>query len=423
MYSCIACTFSIRCAQKSAHPIATTTTLTSHAPHSHPVADFTLSPDNMTIPSRSAPPVPTTASNPSLSASSSSSSSSASRNSHVFWQQRSPSTETQQQHESFGQSQYSATANATGTRKVAPPRPPLPRLTPSPNQHQLKSQHRQPPSSNIASLTNIFRRMKTNDNRSKDLFTLPPPPAATHPTSIRNPSAAKAHNNYVHASLRGELSSPSTSAPAAVVPGELISFDSPPNSPTPTQASWASSMSFSSDLATTSSAAAAATHNESGFEDDFGSSLRLDPFSPELGGMPVFGSAFSTLVPSNSTQWSSDFLDPLCNGKSLLPPQVTNTGATVPTIIRPTIAKANVFGQDNCVNRNLSKHLNVGTISNVKNSAASTSLRNNSDADRTSVESYAVVLHQFDAIQEGDLNLMVSISRTNVFTDCSLTIL
>lgn len=324
-------------------------------------------------------------------------------------------------------------------------------MTPSISSSRSGSNSSQPTNQpkNIAALTTIFRRMKTNDNRSKDLFTLPPPPKAS----------ASGHSNKHHhhqqpsaysSTSAGPLQSPaqrSLNEPAVTV--ELISFDSPPQSPTPTHrstSSWASSLSFSSDQATTSSSGATAatnqnfinhgslfggvgtpsstattttTHSESGFEDDFGLQAAFDPFSPDVTQMPAYGfpsaaAAYgsTTAAPttaaakSNSTFWSdADFLDPLCNGPTLVQPEAP---LAMPTIIRPVAAKS-TMGQ--------ARANAMAAPSTQTHQAARSDSRQQRSTNRKPGQqlqpqpSYAIVLYQFDALQEGDLNLMVSIRR------------
>ncbi|XP_017039996.1 protein YSC84 [Drosophila ficusphila] len=126
---------------------------------------------------------------------------------------------------------------------------------------------------------------------------------------------------------------------------QLISFDSPPSSPTFTQKSNSDCVSvdsFSSDSNFSSPNNGSVSQPESGFEDDYHRSRPStqspqDPWeavdSTGLGGVDCFGSA-----PVRQTYQlqarSSD--NPLCNGKSLLPP---TQSLTMPTIIKPKISQ------------------------------------------------------------------------------------
>lgn len=164
------------------------------------------------------------------------------------------------------------------------------------------------------------------------------------------------------------------------------------------------------------------THSESGFEDDFGSQATFDPFSPEMGVMPAFGPAttvFGASAPAassntnnnsklNSSFWTSDFLDPLCNGKSLLPPEPV---ITMPTIIRPMM-KANTNNASSALPRSGTNHRTVASaaVASVQVKPEKTRKKAVTNSVNMIRYSYAVVLYQFDALQEGDLNLIVSIS-------------
>lgn len=212
-------------------------------------------------------------------------------------------------------------------RKTPPPRPPPPKLAPI-----SKS------SSNV--FANLFGKSKGNSGNSARTsnysstqpFSLPPPPGA---------KSSQQHNPH-HAW-------PQTQEPLV----QLISFDSPPNSPTPSAKpmNHKSAPNYTIDLLSSDPppfefvghSASAPTKSQSGFEDSFTSSSfsggwdTSDPFSPLPTTMPTFE---SSRQPTQSARAiPSDFLDPLCNGKSLLPPQPV---ISMPTIIKPLKPPPNV---------------------------------------------------------------------------------
>lgn len=277
------------------------------------------------------------------------------------------------------------------SKKPPPPRPPPPKLTAAPTAPLKKPG--QPQSINI--LSNLFghKRASTGSagsanksngagiahQKSGAVKLLPPPPptgtskglgktaaTANHPRSFDSGSSSH------YGSLYGSIASNST--PASVASGanadmQLISFDSPPSSPTFTQKSCSDCISvdsFSSDSNYSSPNNGNMSQAESGFEDDFvacannnrgqrpGSGVPwggdpLDPFdagsisgrsgaapSPVIyGTIPMAPSSSSSAqirAPLlNSKLQQSDFIDPLCNGQSALP--------KVPIMAMPTIIK------------------------------------------------------------------------------------
>ncbi|EDW68137.2 uncharacterized protein l(3)05822 [Drosophila virilis] len=132
---------------------------------------------------------------------------------------------------------------------------------------------------------------------------------------------------------------------------QLISFDSPPSSPTFTQKSNSDCVSvdsFSSDSNFSSPNNGSVSQPESGFEDDYHARSRPATQSPLVDpweavdnsiysgvGVDSFGAApVRQMQPQLTAQRSSD--NPLCNGKSLLPP---TQSLTMPTIIKPKISQ------------------------------------------------------------------------------------
>lgn len=230
------------------------------------------------------------------------------------------------------------------TKKAPPPRPPPPKVVPAlkkPGQAQ-----------SINILSNLFGQKRGSSQK---------PPVSQKPVLMKLPPPPK-------------LPPPNQSATsAAAATSELISFDSPPSSPTFTQKSCSDCISvdsFSSDSNYSSPNNGNMSQAESGFEDDFvvtehgrrskvttpsatistSSSSRdlwdlSDPFGMPTNGTtttssnstiyaPV-GSATIRVPTVNSKLYEPDFVDPLCNGKTVAP--------KVQTIAKPTIIKSAAF--------------------------------------------------------------------------------
>ncbi|KAH8315141.1 uncharacterized protein l(3)05822 [Drosophila kikkawai] len=151
-------------------------------------------------------------------------------------------------------------------------------------------------------------------------------------------TTASSHSSSAHYSSQQTIG-------ASVSEGQLISFDSPPSSPTFTQKSNSDCVSvdsFSSDSNFSSPNNGSVSQPESGFEDDYHRSRPstqspLDPWeavdSAGHGAVDSFGSAPVRQTYQLQSR-SSD--NPLCNGKSLLPP---TQSLTMPTIIKPKISQ------------------------------------------------------------------------------------
>lgn len=301
----------------------------------------------MTIPSRPAPPPPQTASNKTTRYSPA-----------TNWDD----TPFSPQH-SFGtassrQPQLTVTQTGMKPRKTPPPRPPPPKVIPA-----LKKPG-QPQSINI--LSNLFGQKRNNSGSKTPVsvqkgqipMKLPPPPKLPPPLNH-------------HAANYGSISSASqSSSNLGATNGtghQLISFDSPPSSPTFTQKSCSDCISvdsFSSDSNYSSPNNGSVSQTESGFEDDFvvsqGEHQRSkastpsamkdlwdlsDPFGmPPPGAKPnaSSGNSHSIYAPLssatirapvvNSKLYEAEFVDPLCNGKTVVP--------KVQTVAKPTIIKA-----------------------------------------------------------------------------------
>lgn len=245
-------------------------------------------------------------------------------------------------------------------KKAPPPRPPPPKVVPA-----LKKPG-QPQSINI--LSNLFGQKRNhaskaiaNVQKGQVPMKLPPPPKQPPP---------------LHQQTTGHYgsigSTPSNNAQSNANGAEfLISFDSPPSSPTFTQKSCSDCISvdsFSSDSNYSSPNNGNMSQAESGFEDDFvsqhehqrskattpASSTAATPSSSAMKdlwdlsdpfGMPPPAASTSTSniyaplssatirAPAvNSKLYASEFVDPLCNGKSVAPKVQT---VAMPTIIKP----------------------------------------------------------------------------------------
>lgn len=278
-----------------------------------------------------------------------------------------------------------AAANTNGNgKKVPPPRPPPPKV-------QVNGRRApQPPSTHSTKLlSNIFKSKKSsssisnNNNKANKIYGVSSGVYAINNTSISTTNnsstttwgtTSNATNNFNNsqswqANWNSSYSSTSLTSLGAVNPGgtgvpstteaQLISFDSPPSSPTFTQKSNSDCLSvdsFSSDSNFSSPNNGSVSQPESGFEDDFSARSRPATTSP-LDPWEAFDSGFNTAVDSiygstaatnsigtapvrnlntiNSRIQSSND-NPLCNGKSLLPPTPT---LSVPTIIKPKVSQ------------------------------------------------------------------------------------
>lgn len=287
-----------------------------------------------------------------------------------------------------------AAANTNGNgKKVPPPRPPPPKV-------QVNGRKApQPPSTHSTKvLSNIFRSKKSsscsisnnNNNKANKIYSVSSgvmPVYAVNNTSmaITNSSSSSSStttwgtpnkvtsgsssSHNLQANWNSSYSSTSLTSLSGVNVGgvgvsstteaQLISFDSPPSSPTFTQKSNSDCLSvdsFSSDSNFSSPNNGSVSQPESGFEDDFSARSRptttspLDPWAAfDNGFNAAVGSIYGSLTATNSIgtapvrnlntinsriQSSND--NPLCNGKSLLPPTPT---LSAPTIIKPKVSQ------------------------------------------------------------------------------------
>ncbi|KAI8129080.1 hypothetical protein FF38_04609 [Lucilia cuprina] len=297
-------------------------------------------------------------------------------------------------------SQTQATTNGN-YKKQPPPRPPPPKVQPK------KGAAPTPPtqqSTNI--LTNIFHLKKksskapTPNNSASRIYG-----SATYGTTTSTTGTSKSNttslqtNGFSHtSSLTTDWNSAwnttasstmqTTHQTAATTEAQLISFDSPPSSPTFTQKSNSDCLSvdsFSSDSNFSSPNNGSVSQPESGFEDDFSASAGrsrpattspLDPWealdafghseaTAATTTQPRYGSIGTAPVRNLSTintRLQNNGDNPLCNGKSLLPPAPT---LNMPTIIKPKIsqkpkapkppllAKPSAFGSSSLYSDNL----------------------------------------------------------------------
>ncbi|XP_039492732.1 uncharacterized protein LOC120452534 [Drosophila santomea] len=252
-------------------------------------------------------------------------------------------------------------------KKMPPPRPPPPKVLVN-GQNVAKS------TSSMASavtggtgrlMSNIFLRKKSTSTASaaaskaaaeNRVYGLSSGNVATPSYSNNGSSASSATFSNVDWNAAWNTATTTTTtttssshsshyASQQTADAQLISFDSPPSSPTFTQKSNSDCVSvdsFSSDSNFSSPNNGSVSQPESGFEDDYHRSRPstqspLDPWeavdSVGHGGVDSFGSApVRQTYPLQSR--TSD--NPLCNGKSLLPP---TQSLTMPTIIKPKISQ------------------------------------------------------------------------------------
>lgn len=229
--------------------------------------------------------------------------------------------------DSFENNFFEQSSNIIQNKKNPPPRPPPPKVSSQPFKKPS-----QPTSINL--LSNLFGKTKINGTKVPHTTN-----TTRSATQIEIP----------------KLPAPPTSVVSQDTSFELISFDSPPNSPTFTQKSNSdcnSIGSFSSDSNNYIPHNGRTSQPESGFEDDFSFSKDVwetnDPFSPlpldtsKSNQKPVTIGSTSfysyDLYGSGSAKPAKpvDFDDPLCNGKNLLSPEPM---LSKPTIIKPAITR------------------------------------------------------------------------------------
>ncbi|KAL7728847.1 hypothetical protein ACLKA6_004195 [Drosophila palustris] len=224
---------------------------------------------------------------------------------------------------------------------------------------------------------------------------------------------------------------------------QLISFDSPPSSPTFTQKSNSDCVSvdsFSSDSNFSSPNNGSVSQPESGFEDDYTRSRPatqsplVDPWEAVDsgiygggGGVDSFGAAPVRQMQPLQTTRSSD--NPLCNGRSLLPPPQS---LTMPTIIKPKISQKPkapkpppfigqppmfAYGSSTppsppmpkCAPPTLSgaaaAPTNISLLDVIAGKVDALALSNGSSGYvEETQQPFAIALYDFDGVEEGDLS-------------------
>ncbi|XP_064549977.1 uncharacterized protein l(3)05822 [Drosophila montana] len=270
-----------------------------------------------------------------------------------------------------------AAFNGNSCKKMPPPRPPPPKV--QINGRKLASLSSgngggggSGGSSSSRIISNIFHRKKSTGTATaaaskaavqSRVYGLSSGHAVSSTTTTASATAAaSASSNYASsasvydwnaawntASTTTSTTKSSSSSSQRETEAQLISFDSPPSSPTFTQKSNSDCVSvdsFSSDSNFSSPNNGSVSQPESGFEDDYHARSRpatqsplVDPWeavdsSIYSGAVDSFGAAPVRQMQPQLTARTSD--NPLCNGKSLLPPAQS---LTMPTIIKPKISQ------------------------------------------------------------------------------------
>lgn len=257
-------------------------------------------------------------------------------------------------------------------KKTPPPRPPPPKIQPKKNLAPTPPVQQQ---SSNSILSNIFHRKKssrapTPNSASRIYGAATYGTTTTNTTTSHNTQQINQHNSWNNAWNTQSSFTTSTTTHASqstsATDGQLISFDSPPSSPTFTQKSNSDCLSvdsFSSDSNFSSPNNGSVSQPESGFEDDFSAAAArsrpattspLDPWEtidafgppdpsstanatqPPRYGSVVIGTAPVRNLNAINTRVQSNGDNPLCNGKSLLPPA---PALNMPTIIKPKISQ------------------------------------------------------------------------------------
>lgn len=234
---------------------------------------------------------------------------------------------------------------------------------------------------------------------------------------------------------------------ASMSEAQLISFDSPPSSPTFTQKSNSDCVSvdsFSSDSNFSSPNNGSVSQPESGFEDDYHTRTRPATQSPLVDpweavdnsiyscGVDTFSAAPVRQIHQTLTARNSD--NPLCNGKSLLPP---TQSLTMPTIIKPKISQKpkapkpppfighpSAFAYSDVTPPSppmpkgapptlpaagAGAQSTVSLLDVIAGKVDALALSNGSSGYVEETElPYAIALYDFDGVEEGDLNFRVS---------------
>ncbi|KAH8407140.1 hypothetical protein KR222_007957 [Zaprionus bogoriensis] len=366
-----------------------------------------------------------------------------------------------------------AATNGNNSKKVPPPRPPPPKVQVNGRKLSSLATANAGASSgggggggSSSIISNIFHRKKPTASAAASkaaaqsrVYGLSSGHAVSRTTTTDGATAsATASSVYDWNAAWNTDSTTSTSAASAMATtkmtststsaaeGQLISFDSPPSSPTFTQKSNSDCVSvdsFSSDSNFSSPNNGSVSQPESGFEDDYHSRSRpatqsplVDPWelvdnSIYSGGVDTFGAAPVRQMQPMSSARNSD--NPLCNGKSLLPP---TQSLTMPTIIKPKISQkpkapkpppfigyppSFAYGDTTPPSPPMPKGAppplsaagtagaaSVGTVSLldvISGKVDALALSNGSSGYVEEAElPYAIALYDFDGVEEGDLN-------------------
>uniref|UniRef100_A0A336LME0 CSON011085 protein n=1 Tax=Culicoides sonorensis TaxID=179676 RepID=A0A336LME0_CULSO len=334
-------------------------------------------------------------------------------------------------------------------KKQAPPRPPPPKTGFKPAV-PLKKPSTVHSNTILANLLSRARLSKPSSKQTSSKNSAPLPQSIA-PASSCN----KIINNYGTLTLKQSASFSSTSSSiTSNNEVKLISFDSPPSSPTFTQKSnsdCVSVNSFSSDSANYSPNNGFSS--ESGFEDDFVLDNKItstykpmpavDPFDmldeaftptmntgikPPIAQKPVnvgntsfyaFSGNASSINPNNSKK-PTDNYDPLCNGKDLIKPSSV-VAPKMPTIIRPNSAGKGKISPVHSVKTPVRTPEPTKTIQfeefddSFDDSLPSLPMPSippppppkieDTLQDDTETESYGIALYDFDGEQDADLPL------------------
>ncbi|XP_073835783.1 SH3 domain-containing lethal (3) 05822 [Musca autumnalis] len=262
-----------------------------------------------------------------------------------------------------------ATTTTSG-KKPPPPRPPPPKIQPKKNPAPTPPPLVQQSSSSSNILSNIFHRKKSSraptPNSQARIYGTATYGSSTTSSNTSGTNAFNSNTNSWNNAWNTQQTSSSTTTTTqhtTTTNGEpqLISFDSPPSSPTFTQKSNSDCLSvdsFSSDSNFSSPNNGSVSQPESGFEDDFSAATgrsrpattspldpweTIDAFGPPdpaaVHQAPRYGTIGTAPVRNlnvvnSRVQNTPD--NPLCNGKSLVPPAPT---LNMPTIIKPKISQ------------------------------------------------------------------------------------
>jgi len=274
----------------------------------------------MTIPTRQAPPPPINQQQNRAFASSARSSVTQQRNNKSRY---TPTTDWDDQ--PFGD-MWGASTTQPQSKKPAPPRPPPPKVKPSTGK-KPSTLH-----SNTI-LSNLISRARLSKPKSQ------PPVAAKLPAPSQPPSI-----NYGSVKSSPSFTSSTASTPSYSADKQLISFDSPPGSPTFTQKSNSDCVSVDSFSSDSNYSPNNGFSTESGFEDDFVlDNLKpykrmtpVDPFDlldePTAAARPPIAQKPLNVGSASFYTATKPVVDEtLCNGKNLISAEPIRAG---PTIIR-----------------------------------------------------------------------------------------